>query len=149
MGRNPKSTHLKQLTGNPGGRRIQNNPQPLLLTKMPSCPDYITGHGRMLWKDLGPKLIAVKILTELDISMFGTLCVAYARMQDALDELTSDGLTIKGERGHLKKNPAFTVYKSYSEMFRRVAGDFGLTPTSRMKLDIKIPEKPKKKSFLT
>jgi P27 family predicted phage terminase small subunit len=117
---------------------------------LPLCPTYITGHGRKLWKDQGPKLIANKILTELDIPMFGTLYISWERMQDALDELTNDKLTINGERGHLKKHPAFSIFKSYSDLFRRLAIDFEMSPASRMKLDVKMLRKSdNKKSYLS
>ena len=127
---------MKKLCGDP----LPNNPEPEP-AKMMRCPSWMPAHGMKLWRKLVPKLIQLNIVTELDRPSLEAMCLAYHLMRQAGEEIACDGLTVKAERGDtVKKHPSFSVFKTNSDIYRKFAEMFGLSPMSRQRLDIKMPE---------
>ncbi len=138
-GPKPKSRNQKMITGNPGGRRIGNTPEPQP-AKSCRCPSWIGKHGRELWRRVAPELLKAGILTMWDKSSFETMCSSYHMMRIAEAELAKEGLTVKDDRGGVKKHPAAAIFKASSDTYSKHAELFGLTPVSRQRLDVKVKD---------
>lgn len=64
-------------------------------------------------------------------------------------ELARDGLTVRDDRGGVKKHPAAAIFKAASDTYSKHAELFGLSPISRQRLDVKVKDEPSKaKTFL-
>jgi P27 family predicted phage terminase small subunit len=93
-------------------------------------PPGLGKHGRKLWSRVGNRLVDSGSLDELDRETFETLCRTYHKMVVADDLLEVEGLSVDSERGS-KKHPAFTMWKSYSDLYVKLLNHFGLSPSSR------------------
>ena len=108
--------------------------------KVLRCPAWMGKFGRDYWQDLAPRLIRANVLTELDKGSFEALCLSYHLMKQSGIELMNDGFTVKAERGDtVKKVPAFTVYKTNTDIYRKLAEGFGLMPLARERLTVQEP----------
>jgi len=105
-------------------------------------PEGLGNHGRKMWRNVGQKLVDAGSLDGLDRETFETLCRAYHKMVVADDILEAEGLSVKSERGS-KKHPAFSQWKSYSDLYVKLLSHFGLSPYSR---GVKIQPKQEKKA---
>ena len=81
MGRKPKPTALKLLTGNPGKRPLpENEPQP---KGEVVCQDFVSQDpaSKRIWDQHAPTLEAQGVLTSWDVDMFGAYCRLMAEFQ--------------------------------------------------------------------
>jgi len=159
-GRRPKPSKIKELEGNPGKRPLnQNEPQPPAVQASQLKPPYgrLSKQARRLWKDLAPSLEALGVLTQADLAAFELLCNHYGFAVEAAAILRAEGLTLQEpaawdkETGEVtawrtKKHPVAQIFRENSTAFRMMAGEFGLTPSSRARLDVDPPP-PKESLF--
>ncbi len=145
-GPKPKPTSMKELAGNPGKRPLNENEPKPQVANLPIPRGRLPKHARDLWKSLAPKLADLGILTEVDAAAFELLCLHYGISVEALKEVwdpktKSFDFTVVTVQGGEKKNPVFQIFKENSTMFKQFATEFGLTPSSRARLNISHPEK--------
>ena len=135
-GRKPKPSHLKLISGNPGKRTIPANPQPQPMS-FDEPPKWVGKYGQEIWNARAPELVELGILTKADRPMFEILCCTWNMFREALEILNRDGLTTVDERGLPRKNPIWTLYNSAAKDFSKLAQEFGITPVSRQRLDVR------------
>lgn len=140
VGRKPKPTHLKLITGNPGKRKLEPEREPRPAVGVGSMPrGMLNAEAQKLWRDLAPKLERLGILTEVDGPAFALLCVWWGIARQAAREVRENGcLWDKDGLGRERRHPAVMVLKQATEQFQRLASEFGLTPSMRARL--KVPE---------
>jgi P27 family predicted phage terminase small subunit len=140
----PTPTVLKLIRGNPGKRQIKAN-EPKPQRGIPRCPSHLDQKAKVAWKKLCERLDQMGVLTLADEYALEMLCGVYARIRDLQKVIkgyggttykttsTAGDLTVKSypEVSHLEK--AETIFRSYLT-------EFGLTPSSRTKLE--VTEKP-------
>lgn len=144
-GRKPKPTAVKNLTGNPGKRALnKREPKPKKGVKRP----WGLGQGeqRKFWDEYADELARLQILTGLDVASFRLMAEHYAFAVQAAKELREEGLTVDGREGP-KKNPKAQVFKDNALAFKAFATEFGMTPSSRARLEIKLPEEGEQMSL--
>lgn len=137
-GPKPKPTKLKQVQGNPGKRPL-NKRQPKPETT-PTKPWGLATHNPQvskLWDQYAPELERLGILTGLDV---GALRLALQHYQFAIEAAAdireSGGLTRIDEKGIERKHPLLSTFAQNSELYRKWATEFGLTPSSRSRLKV-------------
>lgn len=149
-GRKPKPTALKVLTGNPGKRPLPANEiQPP--TGVPVCPSWLSREAKAEWRRVVPVLASLGILTTVDRCALAAYCAAWARLVEAerliaehgqqmvaLEYETSDGQSIYVRPA---PNPALAEAAKASGIIRQFCSEFGLTPSSRSR--IQAPEATK------
>lgn len=141
MGRKPIPASVKRLMGNPGKRRITPD--------LPSPPGVPPMPKRLMvepiavekWRELVPLLTELGTLTLADGEALATLCEVYAATQACLLELRASGPVMRTDLGGVKPNPAGPLYRSLVALQASLMNEFGLTPTSRVRLGGK-EEKP-------
>lgn len=141
MGRKPIPANVKRLMGNPGKRRITEDlPAPPGVPPMPKrlMVDPVAVEK---WKELVPLLTELGTLTLADGEALATLCEVYSATQTCLLELRATGPVMRTDLGGVKPNPAGPLYRSLVALQASLMGEFGLTPTSRVRLGGK-EEKP-------
>ena len=131
----PKPSALVLLEGNPGKRPINRaEPKPRLRT--PPCPDHLDEHAKTEWKRLVRVLRHMKLLTEADYIALGNLCQAYSRMVKAERKLSEAGLLYKTQSGYVQQSPLLAVINTSVEIITRLCREFGLTPSSRSRIQL-------------
>ena len=138
-GPKPKSNLLKVLEGNPGKRPLRNNLRIKLLKRI-QTPRWLPKYGKQFWRIHTPLLKSYGLLTELDSVAFEMLCVNYAVFRETAEILQKEGLLTIDERKLTRKHPAITIYINFSKLFLNLLRDFGMTPSSRSRLDITVVE---------
>ena len=93
------------------------------------------------WRELVPILLQLGTLTLADAEALATLCEVYAATQACLLELRATGPVMRTDLGGVKPNPAGPLYRSLVALQASLMGEFGLTPSSRVRLGGK-EEKP-------
>ena len=141
-GRKPKPTVVKELTGNPGKRPLnQKEPKPQTTVKRPRG---LNGLRRAFWDEHAPELERLQILTGVDAPAFRLMAEAYAIAIEAAAELRHDGFTVEGRDGE-KKNPVASVWRDNAALFKSLAGEFGMTPSARARL--RLPDEAEQLSL--
>lgn len=132
-GRKPKPTHLKVLSGNPGRRPLSESepkPQPVA----PPCPRWLPKDAKAKWKELAPELERLGLLTAVDGPAFAMTLLHYAIAVEAAKRINAEGITAVDERGLPRKHPLHQVLRDHSTSFRAYLAEFGLSPSSRVRL---------------
>lgn len=86
------------------------------------------------WKEFVPILTELGTLTTADGEALATLCEVYAATQACLLELRASGPVMRTDLGGVKPNPAGPLYRSLVALQASLMGEFGLTPSSRVRL---------------
>ena len=122
-------------------RDNKNEPQPGISKQVPKPPKHIHGEARKLWLDLAPKLHECGLLTQADTIAFSLLCEAHQIYRDARDIVEKEGMviTVKDSRGVTvqKVHPAYRIESQWQQNFLKMAVEFGLTPASRGRINVK------------
>lgn len=137
-GRKPKPTALKELAGNPGKRALnKREPQPRRM--LPPCPRHLTGEARREWRRMGGELVRLGVMTAVDKATFAAYCVAWARWVDAEANVAKLGPIVKTANGNLIQNPYLAVANRALEQMTKLAAEFGMTPSSRSRVQVAQP----------
>lgn len=133
----PIPTALKVLRGNPGNKRLPKpgeEPSPEVIARLPEAPDWLGEAGRIEWERVGPVLIAQRVLTEADLVAFSAYCAAIDLMVESKRDIQKNGHTIRGDRGGEVRNPALASFTQAVNVLKSLAGEFGMTPSSRARM---------------
>jgi P27 family predicted phage terminase small subunit len=149
-GRPPKPVRLKILQGNPGKRPIRSCPSPP--TSVPSCPAWLDASAKREWSRITKLLVELDLLAQVDRAALAAYCQACAELEFATTTLRDEGRIIdealiahrkeKGARiaevvGHKKKlHPAVKLQRDAFARVKAFITEFGLTPSSRARLDV-------------
>ena len=135
-GRKPKPTLHKHLAGNPGHRPL-NDREPIPPEELPECPEHLQGEARGEWFRICAALRVMDLLTSADHALLEAYCVVYARWLDAEVKLKQFGTIVKSpDKGFPMTSPYLHVASSSMEQLRKLAVEFGLTPSSRSRIRI-------------
>ena len=132
-GRNAKPTSLKLLQGTARPDRVNaNEPKPSAASL--AVPPGLDTYGRQAWKRWAPMLTQLGVLTEADVDVLALACDCYSQWRRA-------------SRAIRKIDPASEAYRKVAvsvekarDQLRMLAGEFGMTPASRSRLQVSAPE---------
>ncbi len=137
-GPRPAPTKLKMARGNPG-RRPLNLKEPKPSSAGPRRPLTLSKLGDTCWRSLIPKLRALGALTKTDTDMLACYCETHARWRAARDWIDKHGVKypVMGDDGRpkvWKPWPDVNVEAVSRRDLIRLAGEFGMTPSSRTQI---------------
>ena len=141
-GRKPKPSHLKLLEGNPGRRPLQRG-EPRPEVKVPTCPQHLSPSAKAEWKRLARQLFTLGILTSLDRATLAAYCQCYGRWVEAEQKLKETPALLKMPSGYVQQNPWLTISTKQLELMHKYLSEFGLSPVSRTRVDVR-PSQPSK-----
>ena len=137
VGRRPKPTQLKKLAGNPGKRPInKKEPGRIRSASLRVPKGRLPADAARLWRTLAPLLDEMGVLSDSDLPALEMLCLHYAAARKGWDELDKKGPTVIGALGGVKGNPAAAIFRQNSLAFKSYLTEFGLTPSSRVRLQV-------------
>lgn len=141
-GTKPKPSAVKELQGNPGHRGISKNEPAFKGTT--TAPKHLDRLAKNEWRRLAPRLEYHAMLTPADRTAFAAYCVAYSthvRAELALQE-KSNPFGYKTPGGVLRPWPEAAQSRDALNQMYRFLTEFGLTPSSRTRLNISNPKQP-------
>ena len=142
-GRKPKPTKLKELAGNPGGRPLNSSePQVPVPDRAPYAPRFLNADGKREWRRVVGLLIDLGLYTELDYAALAMYCQAYGRWVQMERKLADEDLVLIGAEGGQYQNPKLHVANKAWEQMRKILAEFGLTPSSRSRLQLQPGKEP-------
>ena len=115
-------------------RRRKNEPTPE--PGIPSPPDLLAGEALKEWNRVTGELHKVGILSHLDLAVLSTYCQAWARWLDSEKNLAGTGPVVKAPSGYPMLNPWLTISNKALQQVQRLAGELGLTPSARTRIDV-------------
>jgi P27 family predicted phage terminase small subunit len=138
MGRPRKPTNLKVLEGNPGKRPLpENEPKPVPIA--PPCPAHLDSRAKKEWKRITPELEHLGLLTRIDMAALAAYCQAYSRWIEAEKMIRKHGMLVKNQKGYPVVSPYMAIINKSLEQMKSYLTEFGLTPASRSRIDVKPP----------
>jgi P27 family predicted phage terminase small subunit len=151
-GRKAVPTAIKEARGVDPKRRKRNEPRPKSAGAT-DAPDGMADAARNWWDYYAPLLAGLGVLTEVDRMALADLCRLRAsldRMYAELDAAESVMIVRSPSRGaedgatpNLRTLPVVKDIQSQQALIMRLQEQFGLTPSSRTRVDLgeKKPEK--------
>lgn len=139
----PKTpSHLRLVKGNPSKRAINKN-EPKPPSGVPPIPKHFDKRGKYWFKRMGEELDAVGVMSTLDAKALELLVEAYTEYRHHCEVLDEEGYTYQtgsatGEK-IVKAHPAAAMKADAWKRIRAMLSEFGMTPASRSKVEIKAP----------
>lgn len=132
----PLPAHLKLINGrgngrDSGGREVK--PTPGFVRLPPTPPAWLAGEARAMWDQVVAELSRLELLKPIDGPALATYCLTWARLVEAQDYISRNGILLETERGPIK-HPAVLILESASKELRAWAAEFGLTPSAESRL---------------
>lgn len=144
MARPKKPSAIKEAMGNPGKRSMKTKePDPDYLEDL-TPPDWLSEGAKVVWLQEAPKFRKARLLAEIDVMAFASLCQAAADYRRAVARTGEDDVKAKivlNEEGlpvstgeHL--NPWAMVKSMASKQMAGWLGKFGGTPQDRTRIEL-------------
>jgi P27 family predicted phage terminase small subunit len=146
-GRKPTPTHLKLVKGNPGKRPI-NKKEPKPDRNLPLPPKHLSDEAKVEWGRISEELYKMGLLSNIDRSALAAYCQAYARWSQAERKLTEiakkdeifEGLLSQTKNGNWIQNPLIGIANKAMADMVKYATEFGMTPSSRSRVESRSVE---------
>ena len=145
-GRKPKPTNLHILNGNPSNlnldERSTREPKPKPVA--PTMPTWLKGEGKKMWERLVPELENLGLFTIVDGETFAAACQSWKVFVECQKFIEKNGLTYlytnKNGSENIIERPEVKIGQKSLDQFRSFCTEFGLTPSSRTRIDIRSSE---------
>lgn len=150
-GRKPEPTAKKQLKGNPGKRALNKrepkpttSPDAKLKRLLAAAAGADSQTMEMAFTSFSerylPLLKNMRVLTDVDMAAFELMAVHYAIAWRAAEIAQRDGLLQTDKFMQVHKHPILQVLRDNSSVFRAFAGEFGMTPSARSRIEVRNPD---------
>jgi len=142
MGRPRKPRALQALLGNPGKRRLRDEPTPLRRSR-PEPPGWLSPMARGQWDDVCDELWRMGVVVPLDEAVLSAFCEAFSLWRTAegvvatmaAADTVSKGLLMRMPgSGAVVPNPALAIAVKARRDMVAFASALGLAPTARANL---------------
>lgn len=146
-GKRPKPTAIKKLEGNKSRRPLPvNEPEISVPERVPQPPNHLSEEALLEWHRQAPTLHASGILTEVDVPALAAYCQLYGRWVQAERALSlrrdtamyegdpAQGFLVNSPNGAMMQAPLVGVANTAARDMMRYAGEFGLTPSARARV---------------
>lgn len=125
--RSPEPRPLKLLKGETRPSRVPSS-EPEAEPGAVRCPDWLGDDAAAIWASYADELQVAGLLRPRNIDMFAVFCSAISEWRKAAHVMAMTGPIIKGRDQAMVSNPASREFARYSEIVRRYAIEFGMTP---------------------
>ena len=133
-GRRRKPTALKLVQGNAGHRPLpKNEPKPEIASLAP--PADMDEAALRYWAPIAAKLVAARILTEVDVDALVLYCDSCAAYQNAKEQIEKYGPIVKAPSGYVQPSPYVAIKNKAWDQMKSMMGEFGMTPASRTRVN--------------
>jgi P27 family predicted phage terminase small subunit len=130
----PTPTRLKLIRGNPGKRPISRR-EPRPATGKPLCPEWLCDEAHAEWQRITDNLEPMGMLHKVDHGLIVAWAVAWAQLRQATEDIAESGYTIINSHDNLVAHPAVAIRTKAIDQMIKLAGQFGLSPAARTRLE--------------
>jgi P27 family predicted phage terminase small subunit len=141
-GRKPKPSAIKELAGNPGKRPL-NMAEPVPPPGVPESPMELSPEAQAEWNRICPLLIQMGVLSTVDTTALAAYCECFAQSVSATRIVRKVGAVIKTPTGYPIQSPYVSVASKALEQMRKLLTEFGMTPSSRSRINATPPSTDK------
>jgi P27 family predicted phage terminase small subunit len=146
MGRPRDPSQIKVIRGTfRADRSPSNEPEPLVITSVPKAPGHLNRWGKQMWNETARELVRLRMFTKLDTYSLEVLCEQYGIYRELKESITH--IEVEGKREKItfaqylaKRNsqtmPEYTAMKGAFERYSALLKEFGLSPSSRSRIDL-------------
>jgi len=145
-GKKPLPTKIKELRG---GRKTyhrkmpKNEPKPNKYARVPSPPGHLDRIGKNEWRRVSKQLHQAGLLTKIDRAALLAYCTCYSTWVNAQEQVKKHGVLIKAQSGFPMQSPYLQIANKAMIEMRKWLVEFGMTPSSRSRVDAKKSEEKK------
>lgn len=128
--------NLRVITGNARNKPIPDVPEPpeVKPQAVPPPPEQLSVAARPHWQSFGEQLAKMRVLSEADLGALALLAETYAIYWEAMEGVRQFGIMAVTPNKYIVRSEYLnTAFKAMNQCMRILA-EFGLTPSSRMKL---------------
>ena len=141
-GPKPRPARLKVLEGNPGKRKILDEPKPP--SDKPEPPSHLDKYGLEEWHRVVEGLYTMGVLSSIDHGTLAAYCYSYSQWRGAAEALNDikaqksflASLLIPTKNGNIIQHPLVGICNKAAADMNRYAGEFGMTPSARARLAV-------------
>lgn len=132
-GRKRKPSALSRLDGNPGEKKILEEPKPEPLGDL-EPPSWLDAAAKGEWRAIVPVLLSLGLLSVVDRSALSAYCRAFSQWRAA--EISLDRARRAKQKGKTYADIRDRVIDTVrlAERMRHFLSEFGLSPVSRQRL---------------
>ena len=130
-------TNVKRLRGTLRKHRtLKNEPNPPSGNSVPRAPDRLKGvQARAMWRIYAADLWHLGLLPRVSRTALFRFCVAWQFYCDALEKAELHGSVVPTKSGNLIINPYLAVVNRQAEIMRTLEQEFGMTPSSKTRVE--------------
>lgn len=137
-GRKPKPTALKRAQGNPGKRKLHD--EPCIASDIPDCPSHLTPFARQEWARISILLHTAGVLKVTDRAALAAYCQSWGDWCDARVALSKiSAHSMRSKAGLERWKLYWRVANAAADQMRRWAVELGLTPSARARVKAEPP----------
>ena len=131
----PLPANVHKLNNNPSkksDRDLRDDIKPDVV--LPDPPEHLMIEAKAEWVRLGPEMIRLGLITQLDRAEFALYCQCWARWVQAelkLKELQEAGLVESTPSGYRQIGVWLQISNRAAEAMHKSAAEFGMTPSAR------------------
>ena len=139
-----KSDTLKLISGTSRRDRLPRSDPSLRLTEPPPPPSHLSERAAAEWNRLAQELVAAGVLTGGDLRSLELLAETLALEAEMRTLIAAEGATIPSASGDggRKGHPALKIATDARAQAIRLLEGFGMTPSSRQRVDRGAPAAP-------
>jgi len=138
----PTPTKLKLLRNNPGKRKLNRaEPKPTTVKSVPAAPVWLGRLARNEWRRVARELVALRMLSTVDLSLLSIYCCEVERYRDAQAFVVENGSSyvIRDKDGavrYVAQFPQVAIARAAADAVRKLASEFGFSPASRSRIQV-------------
>lgn len=131
----PLPANVHRLNNNPSkksDRELRDDVKPDVV--LPDPPEHLLPEAKAEWFRLGPEMIRLGLISQLDRAEFALYCQFWARWVHAelkLKELQDAGLVESTPSGYRQIGVWLQISNRAAEGMHKSASEFGMTPSAR------------------
>lgn len=115
-------------------------------------PVWLDADAKKIFKSKAGQLMALQVLTVLDLDMLALYAQSYSLIIEALKKIKDEGKfnTLYNDEGQIigfVENPYMKVYRDNFDKVQKLAGHFGFSPATRKGILATIDKKENKDDF--
>lgn len=142
----PMPASLRLVTGNASkvpDHKLRHELKPDVV--LPDPPDHLSPEAKAEWQRLGPEMIRLGLITNLDRAAFAVCCEHWATWCFAQAKLKEGGAEAYVEvtpSGYKQMGVWLQIRNRAAEGLRQYLGEFGMTPSARTGFTAISPQMP-------
>lgn len=109
-------------------------------SKRVRCPQWLSPDAKAIWRALSPELYKLGLLDGLSKYPFTVFCQTFAAYRKSVMQLQKTGMVYRTSKGEILQNPLVRAVNQFADQCLTIAKEFGLTPSSRLRIDLPTPK---------